>query len=261
MKTYLFDTINRYKRFSENLDVKAILCNKSWIVFNNSGEKETYIFQESGTLIISLNGEVINATWQYIPANKSLIISGNDQSYMVHTAYVDNILFVLQVDGTQNCAFLIDENNKQYFQPQTYNDIKLYFQVKEQKLLQQQEAVRLESERLVRQKKKEEKVKRRNEEKKKKTEQLQYKANKIRHINGWIQILIFVGSWILYVITEIPILSVENTIHWFAVILYIIIGGPCFVFFIPWYVIKYIESKKAKDWKRKHPYDAVNQYL
>lgn len=132
MKTYLFDTINRYKRLSENLDVKVVLCNKSWIVFNNSGEKETYIFQENGNLIISLNGEVTNATWQYISANKSLIISGNEQSYMVHAAYVDDILFVLQIDGTQNCAFLIDENNKQYFLPQTYNDIKQYFQSKEQ---------------------------------------------------------------------------------------------------------------------------------
>lgn len=259
MKTYLFDTINRYKRFSENLDVKAILCNKSWIVFNNSGEKETYIFQESGTLIISLNGEVINATWQYIPANKSLIISGNDQSYMVHTAYVDNILFVLQVDGTQNCAFLIDENNKQYFQPQTYNDIKLYFQVKEQKLLQQQEAVRLESERLVRQKKKEEKVKRRNEEKKKKTEQLRFKADRIRHINGWIQFLIVIGSWILYVILGTMLCSFKS-IHWLMIVL-IIIGSPCFIFFIPYYMIKYIGDKKAKDWKRIYPNDAVNQYL
>lgn len=44
MKTYLFDTFNRYKRFSEKLDAKTILCNKSWWVFNDSGEKEVYIF-------------------------------------------------------------------------------------------------------------------------------------------------------------------------------------------------------------------------
>lgn len=136
MQTFLFDIFNRYKRFSENLDVKTVLCNKTWFVFNNSGEREIYIFQENGKLKISLNGKVTHATWEYIPANKSLIISGNEQSYMVHAAYVDNILFALQIDATKEYAFLIDENNKQDFLPQSYNDIKRYFQIKEEKQIQ-----------------------------------------------------------------------------------------------------------------------------
>ena len=70
MKTYLFDTFNRYKRFSEELDAKTILCNKSWWVFNDSEEKELYIFNTDGSLIISVSGKVTNATWKYIPANK-----------------------------------------------------------------------------------------------------------------------------------------------------------------------------------------------
>ena len=70
MKTYLYDTFHRYKRFSEELDAKTILCNKSWWVFNDSGEKEIYIFNTNGTLIISVSGRVTNATWQYISANK-----------------------------------------------------------------------------------------------------------------------------------------------------------------------------------------------
>lgn len=132
MKTYLFDTINRYKRFSENLDVKTILCNKSWWVFNDSGEKEVYIFQADGSLIISVSGKVTNATWQYIAANKSLVISGNNQSYMVHPAFMDNVLFALQVDGTNDVAFLIDENLKKLFLPKSFSDIQAYFLKKEQ---------------------------------------------------------------------------------------------------------------------------------
>lgn len=146
MQTFLFDIFNRYKRFSENLDVKTVLCNKTWFVFNNSGEREIYIFQENGKLKISLNGKVTHATWEYIPANKSLIISGNEQSYMVHAAYVDNILFALQIDATKEYAFLIDENNKQDFLPQSYNDIKRYFQIKEEKQIQKEEAERKEKE-------------------------------------------------------------------------------------------------------------------
>ena len=32
MKTYLFETLNCYKRFSESLDAKAVLSNKAWVV-------------------------------------------------------------------------------------------------------------------------------------------------------------------------------------------------------------------------------------
>ena len=131
MKTYLFDTFNRYKRFSEELDAKTILCNKSWWVFNDSGEKELYIFNTDGTLIIAVSGKVTNATWQYIPANKSLIISGNNQSYMVKPAFYDNQIFALQVDGTNDYAFLIDENKLPSTNLKSLSDLVIYFAEKE----------------------------------------------------------------------------------------------------------------------------------
>lgn len=40
MKTYLLETLNRYKRLSESLDAKAVLSNKAWVVFNDEGEKQ-----------------------------------------------------------------------------------------------------------------------------------------------------------------------------------------------------------------------------
>ena len=131
MKTYLYDTFHRYKRFSEELDAKTILCNKSWWVFNDSGEKEVYIFNTDGTLIISVSGRVTNATWQYIAANKSLIITGNNQSYMVHPAFYDNSIFALQVDGTNHYAFLIDENNMSSTNMRSFADLKNHFAEKE----------------------------------------------------------------------------------------------------------------------------------
>jgi len=142
MKTYLFDTFNRYKRFSEELDAKTILCNKSWWVFNDSGEKEVYIFNTDGTLIIAVSGKVTNATWQYIPANKSLIISGNNQSYMVHPAFYDNMIFALQVDGTNEYAFLIDENNLPSTNLRSLADLKEHFAEKERQAVLAEEQKR-----------------------------------------------------------------------------------------------------------------------
>ncbi len=134
MKTYLFDTLNRYKRFSEKLDAKTILCNKSWLVFNDNGIKEVYIFNKDGSLIISVSGKVSNATWKYIPANKSIIITSGDNSYMMNPAFVDGNILALQMDGTNEYAFLINEQNLMKFLPQSLLEVEQYFEKKETEL-------------------------------------------------------------------------------------------------------------------------------
>ena len=127
MKTYLLDILNRYKKFSESLDVEAILCSKSWSVFNDSGCKEIYLFQHDGSLIISVSGEVTNATWKYIPVNQSILISTKSASYMLHPAFVDDIIFALQLDGTNQYSFMIDELQRDTFAPKSLSDIEKYF--------------------------------------------------------------------------------------------------------------------------------------
>lgn len=150
MKTYLLDIPNRYNRFSKNLDVKTILCNKSWLIFNDSGDKELYIFQENGSLITSINGSVINATWQYLSANNSLVISFKEQSYMLHPSFKDDVIFALQQDGTERFVFMIEENQSNFFHPKSLKELTTYFENKERRniekrqqekriLLQQQE--------------------------------------------------------------------------------------------------------------------------
>jgi hypothetical protein len=127
MKTYLFETLNRYKRFSESLDAKAVLSNKAWIVFNDEGEKQVYIFQEDGTVLITTNGIGSVKTWKYIPANKSILIKGEGNRFvMLRTAFVDENILAFQLDGTDRYAFMIDENNKALFAPKTLEELNVY---------------------------------------------------------------------------------------------------------------------------------------
>lgn len=136
MKTFLLDIADRFRRFDEQLDVKALLCNKSWQVFNDSGAKEIYIFQEDGSLIISLNGKVSRATWQYIPANRSLIINSDNESYMLRPFFQDENLFTLQLDGTREYSFLLNEAQRASFPVESLSDLKFYLEHKEECLLQ-----------------------------------------------------------------------------------------------------------------------------
>lgn len=143
MKTYLFETLTRYKRFSESLDAKAVLSNKAWIVFNDEGEKQVYIFQEDGTVLITTNGIGSVKTWKYIPANKSILINGEDNSFvMLRTAFVDENILAFQLDGTDRYAFMIDENNKALFAPKTLEELNIYLvdklDIEKQKQIEQQ---------------------------------------------------------------------------------------------------------------------------
>ena len=139
MKTFLLDSFNRYKRFSEELDVKTILCNKSWLIFNDCGDKELYVFQENGSLIASVNGNVTNAKWQYIPANKSLVVSFREQSFMFHPSFINNVIFALQQDGTERFAFMINEEQSEYFYPKSLKELNNYFEGIERKRIEAEE--------------------------------------------------------------------------------------------------------------------------
>jgi hypothetical protein len=257
MRTYLFDIINQYKRFSEELDAKTIICNKAWWVFNDSGEKEVYIFNTDGTLIISVSGKVTNATWQYIAANHSLIISGNNQSYMVHPAFYDQVIFALQLDGTDDCAFLIDENNLPSIPMRTFEDVKNYFAEKErQALLEEERKIQAEATALMQQQLEAEREKQRLEEEakdaeaKKRAEEIDDEIRNSQTIKMVIPIFIYIG-----VILCLIVLGLNE-----VVVAYIASVGMIAIVVNAGFQISFIDSKIEK-WKKEHPDDPACKYL
>lgn len=88
---------------------------------------KAYIFQEDGTVLITTNGIGSVKTWKYIPANKSILINGEDNSFvMLRTAFVDENILAFQLDGTDRYAFMIDENNKALLAPKTLEELNIY---------------------------------------------------------------------------------------------------------------------------------------
>lgn len=144
MKTFLLKIPQRLKLKSQELDVQAALCDKAWTVFNDDGVKQLFIFQTDGTLIISTNGVVVNSSWRFIPANKSIIITSDDKSGMYHPAFLDGVVFALQQDGNNACLFMIDENNQQSFLPKTLTELGAYFALKEKALIEEEKRIRIE---------------------------------------------------------------------------------------------------------------------
>lgn len=269
MKTYIFNTIKRYKRFSETLEVKEAICNKAWWVFNDSGEKELYIFQEDGTLYITYGGKVSHGTWKYIPANKSIIISASEQSYMVHATFMDSTIFALQVDGTEQHAFLIDEQNKQNFLPKSYSDVMNYFIAKEQKYLEQE---RRKKQLLI----EEEKERRERELEEERIRELKNRASEIRckiswdndywSYYKWIGLYIFLPSIILILaaakLFPEEVSQMGNTFD-FLFIWAILLSIPSLflVSYICFQIGEEIQNWIIAKWKKEHPNEPANIYL
>ena len=257
MKTYLFDIINKYKQFSEELDAKAIICNKAWWVFNDSGEKEVYIFNPDGSLIISVSGKVTNATWQYIAANRSLIISGNNQSYMVHPAFYDQMIFALQLDGTDDCAFLIDENNLPSVPMKTFEDVKNYFAEKErQALLEEERKQQAEADALMQQQLEAELEKQKLEEEAKDAE-LKKRAAEIDEEIRNLQIakvIIPLFFFIAVIVCLLLLISNETVIA-------IVAFGGMIVLIINAAIQTASIDYKIEKWKKEHPDDPACKYL
>lgn len=111
MKTYFSDLIPKLQRFSQQLDNLTLLKNQHWVVIDDiNSSKNVYIFRENNELLISQNGKVEKAKWEYL-GNNSLLIDRKDESYLFKHGFFDENILALKVDSKEEYAFLINENN------------------------------------------------------------------------------------------------------------------------------------------------------
>lgn len=109
MRTFIADIIPRLRRYSQQLDNLTLLTNQHWVVVDEiSNSKTVYIFRANSELLISQNGKVERARWEYLGHN-SLLIDINDQCYLYKHGFFDENILALKVDSKEEYAFLINE--------------------------------------------------------------------------------------------------------------------------------------------------------
>lgn len=109
MKTFISDLIPKIKRYSQQLDNLTLLTNQHWIVVDdNSDTKHVYIFRSNNELLISQNGRVEKAKWEYL-GNDTLLIDRKDESLLFRHGFFDENILALKTDGKAEYAFFINE--------------------------------------------------------------------------------------------------------------------------------------------------------
>jgi hypothetical protein len=109
MRTYISDIIPRIQKFSQKLDNLTLLTNQHWVVIDdNDNTKNVYIFRQNNELLISTNGKVEKAKWEYLGHN-SLLIDLKDESYLFKHGFFDENILALKIDSKDEYAFLVNE--------------------------------------------------------------------------------------------------------------------------------------------------------
>ncbi|WP_019539779.1 DUF2207 domain-containing protein [Proteiniphilum acetatigenes] len=127
MKTFILNSINRLKSYSQNLDAESTLYSKSWEVFNETGDKELFIFRPNNDLLISRNGIVQKGKWELLNI-ATLLIDIGERSYLLNAAYIEDQFLALNLDGTNEFMVMIETDMKDRFSLNTIGSIENYLE-------------------------------------------------------------------------------------------------------------------------------------
>jgi hypothetical protein len=110
MKIYLKDLLPKLQRFSNNLDNLTMLTNQHWVSIDNiHTSRVVFIFRENRDLIVSTNGVVEKAKWEFM-GNNSILVDRPSGSFLYKHGFFDENILALKMDSNDEYAVFVNEN-------------------------------------------------------------------------------------------------------------------------------------------------------
>lgn len=110
MKTFFLGMDPEVMESGSKLDNLSQITHQNWVMINDSpDQKETYIFRKYHNLLISKNGLVEAARWEYLNADNLLIYTSNG-SFLFHPSLLDPDILGMKIDGRDEYTVLVNEN-------------------------------------------------------------------------------------------------------------------------------------------------------
>lgn len=112
MRRHLQEYIGRLKSYSKRLDNFAILLDQPWLTkISNENSRCVFIFRrENNELLMSLDGKVERAKWEYMPAMNSLLIERKEETVLYNQGFFDESIMILKRDGADDFQLFVNEN-------------------------------------------------------------------------------------------------------------------------------------------------------
>jgi hypothetical protein len=110
MNTFIADIFPRIQKYSRKLDDLTLLTNQHWVSIDSIDKNKTvYIFRSNNELLISINGKIEKGKWEYL-GNNSILIDKQDETYLFKHGFLDENVFALKVDSSEEYAVFVNEN-------------------------------------------------------------------------------------------------------------------------------------------------------
>ncbi|WP_163709979.1 hypothetical protein [Mangrovibacterium lignilyticum] len=110
MKTFFLDIFPKLQRYSKKLDETALLVNQHWVTVDElQNSKTVYIFRQNNDLLLSVNGRVQKAKWEYL-GNNSILIDQGEECFLFKHGFFDEKILALKVDSADEYVILYNED-------------------------------------------------------------------------------------------------------------------------------------------------------
>ena len=268
MKTFAFDSLERYRRFGDLRGIKKNICNKPWVAFSEDAEGETYTFMGNGVVMIALKGNTLKGSWEIDTKAGVLSLTGSNSQHKFTIAYFDRVLLALQPQGESQCySFLVNKSNDKFFEPRRYTDVVAYLRAKEQEEDRQASILANAGDDAptashAELKNKVEQIKQHNELQNQAKALKQQLTARNKHY-GWmavtgICVIVYASLFLFdYIKTGLPLSEAIINSLFYGTIINVLVCLLC----INRLVAKLLEFVNIKRWKHSHPNDSRNRFL
>lgn len=106
MIEYLKNILPRISHFSKSLDKVEVFINKPWVYLDEENNNHGYLFHRDKRLIMSLNGNVTEGSWELLPHGK-LLIDRITNKILLENMFIDDALMILKKSGSKDESFVL----------------------------------------------------------------------------------------------------------------------------------------------------------
>ncbi len=111
MKEFILNLLPRLKKYSETLDQQELFVEQPWVVLDEDGNKQQYIFRRNGRLMMSLNGKGTEGKWELIPNAQSMWIDMGEEKLLLNHAFFNRGVMLLKRDGYKGDIMVLANPN------------------------------------------------------------------------------------------------------------------------------------------------------
>ncbi|HSC55274.1 MAG TPA: hypothetical protein VLC98_16700 [Phnomibacter sp.] len=111
MIEYISNLLPRIQAFSKSLDHQESFVEKTWVLLDEEGNRQQYIFMRDGRFLMSLNGKVQEGKWEYISTSRCLLIDRGTDKLMFNQAFLDEAVMILKIDGVNTIEWMLANAN------------------------------------------------------------------------------------------------------------------------------------------------------